>query len=339
MNRNYADVQRWGLPKVTSFAIDKEKHIGAFEEYRKVHDDILDTCKKLIGQWSLTLCLRGRYLDTSKPTVLIVHDTVQSNFEKPNVGSLSIEVVFGPVKLYHKGSLDDGLCIGVKSETGCGSFGGYLRRTANNDVFGLTCGHVAYGNQPRDYKESDIDLYRPAPSHIHEEKNGASQTELARLEELDQKLPIGKIICGEISVNGPESPTMDWALIKLEKEHIGDNNMIRNSHRLKTFHKTLQVCDISDRVWKHGHSTGFTMGSENGEKSDICLSEGIISRERTIIGNFSAPGDSGSWVANEEGVCGIVIGGNQDNDLSFISDFRIVLNRINEKTDLELEPK
>lgn len=82
INRDYENVQRWGLPSPTSFAIDKTLHSESCEEYSKVHFQVLDACRKLVESWSLTLCLRGRYLDVAKPTVLIVHDTIQSNWEQ-----------------------------------------------------------------------------------------------------------------------------------------------------------------------------------------------------------------------------------------------------------------
>jgi hypothetical protein len=84
-------------PKVRSFPLNKFKHNKEIIEYDRLHSSILVNCKKLIGNFSLTLCLRGRYLNTSKPTVLIVYDTFQSVCFSPNTGSLPVEFVLSPV--------------------------------------------------------------------------------------------------------------------------------------------------------------------------------------------------------------------------------------------------
>ena len=95
MNSDYENVKGSGLPPVTTFPIKKGEDSEACEEYSKLNESILTSCRELPVSWSLTLCRRGHYQKASKVTVLIVHDTIPPNWVTPNTGSLKVELLRG----------------------------------------------------------------------------------------------------------------------------------------------------------------------------------------------------------------------------------------------------
>lgn len=80
---------------ISSFVINRTEYSDACNEYDFYREHILDSCRKLVGNWSCTFCLRGVDFNESKPTVLIIVDNVQNDWEKPFAGSLTVELTTG----------------------------------------------------------------------------------------------------------------------------------------------------------------------------------------------------------------------------------------------------
>lgn len=352
MYRDYDNVQRWGIPRITSFAISKTTHEEFCIEYESCYNNIINSCRLLMGNWSVTLCLRGRYSDVAKPTVVIIHSGIPDNWTTPDTGFLPLELIAGKVERYqelYEEKVDSSACIGCSLRHG--TFGGYLKSNANK-VYGLTCGHVVFGEEMTPFKNLDSIVFQPSPYHVGREIED-STTDLQLTTNIEEQNIIsngiselnavaskrfGVVVCGEVSAENPQSPTTDWALINVDDQRTGENRIPKSKTSTVKI-VDLKVCDLetATKVWKKGHISGLTSGSVNGLKSRVKM-DGIESTERTVMGKFADRGDSGSWVASYNGVCGIIIGGSAEEHISYVSDFNTVLRRIKEKAGLELYP-
>ena len=154
-----------------------------------------------------------------------------------------------------------------------------------------------------------------------------------------QNTLFGKIVDGEENyIENEKCCRFDWVLFEPAKARIGSNTISCNKLNTRFFEDIkVSSCEIDDKVWKYGYQSEFTTGRIHGVEAMIS-SDGKISTEWVDMGSpFSLPGDSGSWIANKNGVCGVVFAGCAEKSWTYFTKFDDLLKRIHLKSGLTLE--
>ena len=230
-------------------------------------------------------------------------------------------------------------CIGTQCKIG--TFGGYLH-DSNQKIYGLTCAHVQTRVQTHKGHEGGFEeVQQPSQAAIDDVLNDMDVLEEDKnaLKQI-QNIHFGEIVDGEVDyIENENCCRFDWVLLSPVENRVGNNLISKNMYNNRVFGKIEVVsCEINEKVWKKGHETGFTTGRIHGIEAYISV-DGRISMEWVVIGNsFSSPGDSGSWIANKEGLCGVVFAGCGGKSWTYFTKFDDLLKRIHSKTGLKLEP-
>lgn len=167
------------------------------------------------------------------------------------------------------------------------------------------------------------------------------RAELAEYRDLESQLFCGVYYDGDLSVkmDGNHPVTFDWALIKVDASRLGTENLVRTVGHGDIYVDEVGSMELDLTLYKMGRRTGATSGLVNARKTDVKLGD-IETTEWTIVSTtnkFSDPGDSGAWTASEgSAVHGYVIGGNEMEGCSYISDMRFTLSLIKDETGLDL---
>jgi hypothetical protein len=211
-----------------------------------------------------------------------------------------------PIELYsgvpsYQASVNSSACIGTKNKIG--TFGGYVQ-DSNRNIFGLTSGHV------QTHEGEWVDVEQPSTAAIMSLLNDKEIDEEDKkpFAEIQNTL-FGKIVDGEENyIENEKCCRFDWVLFEPAKARIGSNSISCNKLNTRFFEDIkVSSCEIDDKVWKDGYQSEFTTGRIHGVEAMIS-SDGKISTEWVVMGSpFSLPGDSGSWIANKNGVCGVVL--------------------------------
>ena len=343
--RDYEDFKYWGIPKLQAFShMNPASYPSAFSIYKNHEDELIQHCRTNIhGNWCLSICLWGHFEDLAKPTVIVYYTKKSASWVDPIIDNLPFLSIESPIEYYnsfptYQQVVISSACIGTKTTTG--TLGGYLQvcdasdKTLKGKIFGLTCAHVQKVNgewcsvveQP---SSAAID------SVLSDLEDEASISELKSIEDNS----FGKIVDGEIYIETEKHCCFDWVLIDVKSTRIGRNNISLNKYNRCNFENVVvSILQVDGKVWKDGYATGFTTGTVNGVKAHISI-DGVESTEWIVIGNrFSLRGDSGAWVSNMHGVCGMVIGGTPENSWTFVTNFDDLLKRINDKTGYQIHP-
>ncbi|TGZ78066.1 hypothetical protein EX30DRAFT_343624 [Ascodesmis nigricans] len=150
--------------------------------------------------------------------------------------------------------------------------------------------------------------------------------------------------------------SVDWSLVEVTPGIRCSNTIVDDdlgiefadsTLTIKTFHSQGNLKHKRIEVWKKGMKTKLTHDRLNGTISRVQFEtmDGQENLEATeelavvAIGEgdlFSAPGDSGSWVFDQEGaLIGMVLGGNEGNGASYISDAQMIRREICKIVDRE----
>ncbi|KAL8822807.1 MAG: hypothetical protein Q9191_006465 [Dirinaria sp. TL-2023a] len=90
-----------------------------------------------------------------------------------------------------------------------------------------------------------------------------------------------------------------------------------------------------DQLFKSGRTTGNTWGTYTGFQADLDFGQGIQTAE-VILGsenNFLEPGDSGSFIYDEEGcLVGLAVGGPLDRNFAYFIPIQLVFTEIEHLT-------
>ncbi|KZF20715.1 hypothetical protein L228DRAFT_177867 [Xylona heveae TC161] len=273
-----------------------------------------------------------------------------------------------------------------------GTFGGYLELLDPNSgisrgIYGLTCYHVIEpaipaerqefyrkkGIMPKDTITQNLTMTQPGhKDHLRnvldlERRLVASNHPKVRSERESVEAAwhnhgkLGTVLCGSGLRRLIRDHRLDWALIKVYRERIGDNllpdsredwpggsmgdRIIHEEIRESLAGKHLDAIGKllnEDVVYKKGKSTGCRIGRFSHIKSDVRVDdEDFISTEYVFIGtekdkSFSQGGDSGSMVFSLSGAwLGIVWGGNPFAGLtgnSYVTDSQRLVEDIERST-------
>ncbi|OJJ97473.1 hypothetical protein ASPACDRAFT_45565 [Aspergillus aculeatus ATCC 16872] len=171
------------------------------------------------------------------------------------------------------------------------------------------------------------------------------QSKIDRLEtdRKNGKFRLGQVFAGSglrnkrlntIKLKNPESTRpsiMDWALIRLVGRATGHNtssDLKIESHRFTTL-ATVASPPYEHRLYKLGHTTGFTQGVHNNllfaNVARDAAGEIIVTHEQSFISRETsksviAPGDSGALVCDSQGeVWGVAFGGDGQGQTGYFT--------------------
>ena len=338
-NRDYENIGRWGLPPLQTFPMNPKAYPDEFSIYQNHKNKLLQLCKShLQGNWSLSCCLWGHFKDIAKPSIIVFYREKLPSWVDPTIDGLQFISIESPIELHstlpvYQTLVHSSACIGTQNKIG--TFGGYVQDINKKTIYGLTCAHV------QTHEGGFSEVHQPSPAAINSSLNDMEVLEedknsLRQIEDTH----FGKIVDGEVDyMENENSCRFDWVLFSPNENRIGSNFIPKSKDNTQLFEKIeVSFCEVDEKVWKTGHTTKFSTGTVHGIEAYISV-DGIFSKEWVVIGSpFSLPGDSGAWIVNKGGVCGVVMAGCEGKSWTYFTKFNDLLKRIYVKTGLQLEP-
>lgn len=334
------------------------------EEYKSLEPLLVAHNKlHLVGDWCMTCCLCGKYQHEAVPTIVVLYEKKRptwTDFNLSKESRLSFFAIQDKIIShhfpYHTNKVNASTTIGTHNSTG--TLGGYLQ-SDDGKVMALTCAHCCDIPENTTYdkvlKLPPIQVQQPSLQSVTLIRNDTKVHEdNKKLLPNHHQVDFGIVRYGENTCEENKIPSIfDWVLIEgkhqrqgynlFPLDHVGPKTgWVKNISSFTTMHH-------NETVWKKGMSGITTSGQYNGIPAIYCKyttqgqmavylepsEDSLCCRENIVIGingPFSEPGDSGSFVLDQKGVCGMLWGGSVNHRISLVTNMDCLMSRISEAT-------
>jgi hypothetical protein len=287
-------------------------------------------------------CRRGCFEDTATPTLVVfVEKSDQPSWNPSFLLPTTIEFVMeqDEIILNHRRfpiwqpSVNSSACIGTETTTG--TLGGYLQ-CEDGEVLALTCAHCCGIQDMSNNIQKSIT--QPSIQSIREARNEPHSDERTKQKiPSENTSPWGIVKYNQYGFDETKAQKLlDWALIKVHCRRgvnmfpVDFVGLISSSEI-----SSMSLLQADEIVWKEGFTTGMTTGRYNGMEF-VRYDDGRIYTEHAVISvdetHFSLPGDSGAFVFNADGICGMLYGATKNHSVTLVFNMSLLVQHIEEVT-------